>query len=73
MCNATNFHGVDCYYEVITRDGKLGKATNNFAHLTLANYIDELKSENYNIYKLIKLRLDDKFEVMKRFLNLLPS
>lgn len=73
VCNATNFHGVDCYYEVITRDGKLGKATNNFAHLTLANYIDELKSENYNIYKLIKLRLDDKFEVMIKFLNSLPS
>lgn len=72
VCNATNFPGIDCYIEIITQQGTIGKATNTYASLSLANYIDELKSENYNIYNLVKMRLDDKFEVMKEFLASLP-
>ena len=73
VCQATNLYGIDCYYDVINQNNKLSIIPNQFAHLALADYIDELKEEQYENYHLVKQRLVNKFGQMKKFLETIPQ
>ncbi len=73
VCQATSLYGIDCYYDIINQNNKLAIIPNQFAHLALADYIDELEEENYERYHLVKQLLVNKFAVMNKFLQSIPQ